>query len=111
MSDNKYQIDVATILNSLDSKVERLHTRLDDVDKTLIKQEANLSEHIYRTTLAEKNIELLRKDVRHMETDISPIRKHVIIVENTLKVLGIMFGGMIALIGTVFTIIKIISYF
>lgn len=58
------------------AKLDKLDDRLDSVDKTLVKQEANLGEHMRRTAL--------------LEEDLKPIKKHVGHVEGGLKLLGIL---------------------
>lgn len=86
-----------------------LDKRLDNVDKTLIKQEANLEKHILRTDIAEKNLDLLRQELVKVDSAIAPIKKHVLIVEWTLKVGGILLGATIASIGVLETVLKLLK--
>lgn len=71
----------------------KLDDRLDSVDKTLVKQEANLSEHMRRTAL--------------LEDEIKPLKKHVWMFEGGLKLLGIislvggLVGGLLRLFGLI----------
>lgn len=75
------------VLNKLDA----LDARLDNVDKTLAKQEVHLAEHIRRTAL--------------LEDAIVPIKKHVNHVEGALKFLGVV--GLVASVAT--AIVKLVQ--
>lgn len=66
-----------------ESKLDAIAQDISDIKITLVKQEENIAHHIYRTDLAEKNIEALR-------TDLKPVETHVKHVEGGLKVLGIL---------------------
>jgi archaellum component FlaC len=68
------------LLNRLENKIDKLDERLDSIDRTLIAQKSSLDHHIYRTELAEENIELLRKDMK-------PVQNHVQFVKNVMKFL------------------------
>ena len=48
-------------------KLEVLDTRLDCIDKTLVKQESNLSEHMRRTDLLEKKIDPIEQHVHQLK--------------------------------------------
>ncbi len=74
---------VIKALEKLENKVDIIDNRLDSVDKTLVKQEANLGEHMRRTELAEKNISNVRKDIE-------PVKRHVAYMEGALKGIGIV---------------------
>lgn len=77
-------------------KVDKLDSRLDDIDKTLVKQHESLKHHIYRTDLAEKRLE-------HIESAMEPIRAHVHRMDGALKFLGVLS----LLLGIVFGIFKL----
>lgn len=64
------------LLDKVADKIEKLDERLDSIDKTLVKQEANLKEHMRRTEL--------------LEEDLRPIRRHVNMLEGSLKFLGVV---------------------
>jgi hypothetical protein len=70
-------------LTELKAAVLKIADDLGDLKVTAAKQEVNLAEHMRRTELAEKSIELLRSDVK-------PIQKHVAMLEGVLKALGIL---------------------
>lgn len=86
------------IMKRVLEKLDNVDNRLNDIDKTLIKQEANLEKHMYRTEQNERMIEKIFEDVK-------PIKKHVAHVEGGLKFLGVisLLGG-IAL-----TVLKILG--
>lgn len=67
----------------MDKKFDRVEERLDSMDKTLVKQEENLKEHMRRTELAERSIE-------KMDTDLKPIKKHVDMLQGVFKFIGLI---------------------
>jgi hypothetical protein len=81
-------------------KLEKIDEKLHIMDKTLVKQEENLKQHMYRTTLAEKRLE-------HIENDLKPVKKHIARVDGVLKFLGIaaivisIVSGILKLLGAV----------
>lgn len=78
-------------------KLEKMDSRLDSIDKTLVKQEVNLDNHIKRTDLLEKHTDKLFRELE-------PIKKHVNHVEGGMKLLGLLslvigvVAGIIALL-------------
>ena len=84
------QKEVMEAIQKLDSKLEKLDHRVDNIDKTLIKQEASLDKHIYRTEIAEENIEITKKSLRDLRKEMVPVQKHVNYMEGALKGLGIL---------------------
>lgn len=72
---------------------------LHSIDKTLVKQEENLKQHMYRTELAERRLELI-------ETDMKPMRNHLSMYGGVVKTFGA-----IALIVTIGAgIVKILAF-
>lgn len=67
------------VLDRLDS----IDSRLNNVDKTLVKQEMNLDEHMKRSDNLEEMINLVKNDLKPVET-------HVKSVNLILKILGIV---------------------
>lgn len=55
-------------------KLDKLDDRLDSVDKTLVRQEAQLAEHIRRTELLEHAHARLEQEIYE---DLTPIKVHV----------------------------------
>lgn len=98
-------------IDKIEAKTDRLDSRLDSSDKTLVKQEANLGEHMRRTDRLEKLYEEVREEnktaVTKLSEDLKPVKKHVAYMEGALKGLGVL-AGVITLIGG---IIKIAEYF
>jgi fibronectin type 3 domain-containing protein len=85
--------------------LERVYDKLEAMSKDMAEMKVSLAEqkesikyHIYRTDLAEQNIELLRQEQK-------PIQEHVVFVSGAMK-----FIGAIALIaglaGTILGIAK-----
>lgn len=90
---------VETIMK-LDSKIDGLDARLDSMDRTLVKQELNLADHMRRTELAEKSLDALR-------VKLEPVEKHVALFEGFLKA----FGLVATLVSLTAGVIKIVSFF
>jgi hypothetical protein len=74
-------------------KLDKLDSHLDNVDKTLVRQEEQLANHIRRTELLEEALQ--------------PIQKHVSMVEGALKFLGVISVAVGIGVGII-TIIKFI---
>ena len=76
---------VERVLNKLD----KIEERLGSIDKTLVKQEENLAEHMRRTEL--------------LETKMEPVEDHVKNVNFLFKIMA----GVVAIVGAIAGIIKI----
>lgn len=63
----------------------------------------SLAYHIKRTDLLEESVELSRA---HLDKDLKPIKAHVVLVNNTLKI----FGGITIIVGFIAAIMEIYSY-
>ena len=61
-------------LNIIINQLDKLDSRLDSVDKTLVKQEENLKEHMRRTDLLEKQHNSMQKNIHE---ELEPIKNHV----------------------------------
>lgn len=61
---------------TLPDQLDKIHERLTSIDKTLVRQEGHLAEHIRRTAL--------------LEDEIKPIKKHVGHVEGAIKLIGLL---------------------
>lgn len=87
-------------IEKLDERLERklgaVEDRLLSIDKTLVKQEENLKEHMRRTELAEKSIE-------RVDHDLKPIKKHVAMLQGTVKLISIV-STIVVLIGAILKI-------
>jgi tetrahydromethanopterin S-methyltransferase subunit B len=73
------------IKEQIDQKFDKMEDRLDSLDRNMERNTTSLEVHEQRTTVAEANHEMLRKDV-------APIRKHVDIVEFCVKALTALGG-------------------
>lgn len=81
-------------LNKLDAKVDRLDTRLDSIDKTLILNTEHLAQHMRRTT--------------NLEERIIPLEQLSNITTALVKI-GVAFGGVSAATLAILEIIKRVS--
>lgn len=86
------------LLNKVEMKLDRLDERLDAIDKTMIKQEANLELHMKRSDNLEKLVAMQQQRV-------DPIEKHVVGIKYLIKVVI----GAITLTGTVVAILEGLS--
>jgi predicted nucleic acid-binding Zn-ribbon protein len=91
------KIDVKEQLDKIEEKIDRVEDRISNIDVTLAKQAKDLEHHIFRTDLAEQNIEIIRNEMQ-------PVKKHVALVDATLKVIG----ALASLTTFIFGIIKLI---
>lgn len=65
------------------AKIEAVLGRVHSIDRTLVRQEQSLADHIRRTELAEESIKMLR-------TDFKPVQKHIYMVNGILKFIGFL---------------------
>lgn len=68
--------------------LEDIRESISTISKTLIRQEVQLTEHIRRTDVAEKNIEKIADTIK-------PIQEHVAMVKGGMKFIGIL-GALLA---------------
>jgi molecular chaperone DnaK (HSP70) len=68
-------------LDKIEAKVDLIEEKISSIDVTLIKQAKDLEHHIYRTELAEQNLDLIRQEM-------VPVKKHVALMDASLKVIG-----------------------
>lgn len=96
MTDQKWLKDA---IDRLEGKLDRIDTRLNDIDKVSVKQNEQLAHHIFRTELAEENIALLREQVL-------PLEKWAQYFTGIIKLIGIL-----ATIGAIVeVIIKLVEF-
>ncbi len=62
------------LLAHIAQQLDKLDDKLDSVDRTLVKQEVNLAEHMSRTEILEEQHQLL---YNHMDAELQPIKAHV----------------------------------
>lgn len=77
------------------TKVDRLDTRQDEMDRTLVRNTVSLEEHVKRTNLLEAKIE--------------PIEAHVIFMQNGAKWTAKIVAATSGLVGLVAGVYKLIS--
>lgn len=86
------------LLDKIYEKQEKMAEDLTDMKVILAKQEENIRIHIYRTSLAEENIKMLREQLK-------PVENHVKMVNGALKFLGVLS----LVVGIVLGIINIVQ--
>lgn len=81
---------------SFDNKLDKLDERLDSIDRTLVRQQASLEEHMRRSELNEKAVSVI--------TDkLEPVIVHVAIMQSVIRLLAWAVGvGGLSLLGKLF---------
>lgn len=93
-------MDKKDLLEIVFDKQEHIANELAEIKVITAKQEENLRHHMYRTQIAEENIELLRGEMK-------PVQDHVRIVEASLKILGLIS----LIVGLITGVIEIAHFF
>lgn len=81
-------------LDKIEAKVDKIEDSISNIDITLAKQSKDLEHHIFRTDLAEQNLELLRAEMQ-------PIKKHVALMDAGLKIMGVLASVVTVLVGAI----------
>lgn len=79
-------------------KLNSIDDRLNKIEETSARHDENLKEHMKRSDLLEKNLNLIESD---LDEKIEPIQKHINYVEGFFKLLGV-----IALIVGIYSAVK-----
>lgn len=87
-------------LKLLLNKTDKIEERLTSIDVTLARQEGHLQEHMRRSEANERAVEVLGQQL-------GPIKKHVNMLEGSLKLLGIMS----LIVGTIGGVLKLLNVF
>lgn len=81
-------------LDKIEAKVDIIEEKISNIDITLAKQAKDLEHHIYRTELAEQNLDLIRQEM-------VPVKKHVALMDASLKVIGALSSAAMFILGIV----------
>lgn len=81
-------------LDKIEAKVDFIEEKISSIDITLAKQAKDLEHHIYRTELAEENINIIRQEMQ-------PVKKHVALMDAGLKVMGALSSVAMFILGVV----------
>jgi uncharacterized coiled-coil protein SlyX len=81
-------------------RTAKIEDRLISIDTTLAKQEVHLQEHMRRSAANERAVELLSQQL-------SPIKKHVAMLEGSLKFVGILS----LVLGVIGGVLKLLNIF
>lgn len=73
-------------MKKIEDMLEKIDTRLDNMDMTLVKQEANLAEHMRRTEILESELRPLKSHVDKVKGGIQLIK----IIGSTLVVFALI---------------------
>lgn len=87
------------LLSIVVDKLDKLDTRLDSLDKTLVKQEENLREHMRRTELLEQQHTHLEDEI-HVELE--PIKSHIQQVKGITKFLTFFIPIILTVLGLLY---------
>lgn len=82
-------------MKEINDKLDKIVDKMHDIDKTLVKQEENLKQHMYRTELAENRLD-------DIDDDLKPIKAHVQRLNGVAKfivLIGIVVGIAIKISG------------
>lgn len=84
-----------SLLEKIYNKVEALDSRMDGMDKVLVRQEENLKEHMRRSQAAEDGIDVLKGAINSIhKEEIQPIKDDILVVKKVGKgILYLMFGS------------------
>lgn len=81
-------------LDKIEAKVDIIEEKISNIDVTLAKQAKDLEHHIYRTELAEQNLDLIRQEM-------VPVKKHVALMDASLKVIGALSSAAMFILGVI----------
>lgn len=79
----KLEERLLTLLDRQHQMLLRVEDRLDSIDRTLVRHDENLSEHMRRT-------ELLEQEVKAVRSELEPVEKHVYRLQGVLKFVGVL---------------------
>lgn len=105
------QFDEQEFLTRIYDKLEKIQVDQTEIKVTLAKQSMDLNHHVFRTDLAENNIELLRKQLEQSAKLINDKIEPILQKENQVTGMIKLFGAVAAVIGTLGTAVTIIYYF
>ena len=80
-------------------QLDKLDDKLDNVDKTLVKQEENLREHMRRTEILEKQHGQLSD---HLDEELEPIKAHVQQVKGISKFIAVAVPLLLSAAGIIY---------
>lgn len=80
--------------------LEKIDSRLDSIDRTLIKQESNLEQHMARTEANEKMLAILKDEIK-------PILTHIEAIKISIKTIL----GLGAISAAILGIVELVKFF
>lgn len=92
-------------LDRMDTKFDKINDRIDSLDRTTVKQQVILEEHMRRAEANEEAVKLLAHNLEMLKekntAEFSKINRHTTMVEGVIK----FFGALIAVLGAAQVII------
>jgi archaellum component FlaC len=88
------------LIDRILEKLDKIDDRLNDIDKTLVKNTESLEQHMMRTSLLETHVKALEKEVL-------PIAKHVTKVEFVVSIAK--WVGASSLLSAAIILVKYVS--
>jgi predicted protein tyrosine phosphatase len=79
-------------LTKIEEKLDKVDEKLSSIDITLVKQAKDLEHHIYRTELAEQNLDLIRQEM-------VPVKRHIALMDASLKIIGALASAVMFIFG------------
>ena len=79
-------------LTKIEEKLDKVDEKLSSIDVTLARQAKDLEHHIYRTSLAEENIDLIRQEM-------VPVKRHIALMDASLKIIGALASAVMFIFG------------
>ena len=95
-------------IDMIASRLEKIENKLSSIHDVQVVQHETLKEHIRRSEANEKAVELLEMK---LDQELQPIKNHVVAVNSVLKVLGLIFTGIVSVLGIIFSAIEVIKLF
>lgn len=80
---NKPLMDDKDIVGRVLDKLDKVDSRLNDIDKTLVRNTVSLEEHMKRS-------DNLEKMITKVESDMLPLQKHVSYMHGAFKLVGVL---------------------
>jgi phage-related tail protein len=80
-------------------QLDKIDDKMESVDKTLVRQEENLREHMRRTEL----LEIQHEDLKHnLNTELEPVKSHINQVKGAVKILSFAIPIIGAIAGAIY---------
>ena len=89
MKKDDIEVKIDKMADRLDSKLEKIHDRLNNIEIATVQNTASLSEHMLRTDLAEQRLELLEEEIKPVLDGMSFLK---VVAKIGTYIVGIIYG-------------------